>query len=91
MQSKIDDNQYEEIRLLRKELLNFLMEISSYYHQAFETEGFLRQTKNIEPYCYYFGDAISLYKNRASFVGQGLSICEDESYWKSENIKLEET
>ena len=91
LQSKVGNNKYEEIRLLRKELLNFLMEISSYYHQAFETEGFSRQTKNIEPYCYYFGDAISLYKNRASFVGQGLSICEDESYWKSENIKLEET
>ena len=89
LQSKMDENKYEEVHLLKKEFLGFLMEISSYLHKAFETESFSNQFKDIEPYCYYFGDAISLFKDKESFVGQSLFVSEDESYWKREKLLLD--
>ena len=90
LQSKVENNKYEEVHLLRKEFLGFLMEISSYLHKAFETESFSNQFEDIEPYCHYFGDAISLFKDKETFVGQGLFVREDESYWKREKLSLDE-
>lgn len=90
LQSKVENNKYEEVHLLRKEFLGFLMEISSYLHKAFEAESFSNQFKDIEPYCYYFGDAISLFKDKETFVGQDLFVRENESYWKREKLLLDD-
>ena len=89
LQSKVDENKYEEVHLLKKEFLGFLMEISSYLHQEFEKEGFSIQSKDMDYYCYY-GDAISLFKDKENFAGQGLFVRENESYWKRESLRLEE-
>ena len=90
LQSKVENNKYEEVHLLRKEFLGFLMEISSYLHKAFETESFSNQFEDIEPYCHCFDDAISLFKDKETFAGQGLFVREDESYWKREKLSLDE-
>lgn len=77
---------YQKIHYNKELFVDFIDEISTYLYEGFTKEGYGNQIKNIEPYCYDFNYAISLFMEKRQFNGAGLTVLESETYAKQEKL-----
>ena len=82
------EGKYQQIHEHKESFVAFINEISAYLYAAFEEDGFVCSMKDIEPHCYDFEWAISLFIKRDELRGTGLAIKDREEYPKQEKLSL---